>query len=142
MHRFISWSIAALFLTMLFANSAAAQQSKSPTKSRKTKAAKVKAPAPPPAPDKPDAPPAPVAAKPAPVPPTLSTPTPSDGAQRITPTELRAALDNGTAILVDVRGSDSYKAEHIKGAISIPFTDIAARFNELPKDKFIATYCS
>jgi hypothetical protein len=146
MRSFISLLGAALLLTMTLANGAAAQQSKSQTKARKVKTAKVKTPAPLPAPANPVVSPPPpprdaAQARPA-NPPVLSTPTPGDGAPRITPAELRVALDNGTAILVDVRGDDSYKAGHIKGAISIPVDEIRTRFKELPKDKFIATYCS
>ncbi|MBD0370732.1 MAG: hypothetical protein ICV60_07865 [Pyrinomonadaceae bacterium] len=68
--------------------------------------------------------------------------TPSDGVRRVTVEELRAALDKGTAIVVDVRGTDAYKAGHIKGAVSIPENEIANRTKELPKDKLIVTYCS
>ena len=142
MRSFISLSIAASLLTVTLANGSAAQQSKSQTKAQKAKTAKVKTPAATPAPAKPTAPPPDAAQAKKAAPPTLSTPTPSDGAQRITVAELRAALDNGTAILVDVRSEDAYKAEHIKGALSIPVYEIAARLKELPKDKLIATYCS
>jgi 3-mercaptopyruvate sulfurtransferase SseA len=69
-------------------------------------------------------------------------PTPADGVRRITVEELRAALEKGSAIVVDVRGEDSYKAGHIKGALWIPINEIAGRTKELPKDKLIVTYCS
>lgn len=65
-----------------------------------------------------------------------------DGAARITVADLREALDKGTAYVVDVRTDDQYKAGHIKGAVHIPETDIAARASELPRDKTIVTYCS
>lgn len=65
-----------------------------------------------------------------------------DGAARITVADLREALDKGTAYVVDVRTDDQYKAGHIKGAVHIPETDIAARAGELPRDKTIVTYCS
>ena len=67
---------------------------------------------------------------------------PSDGVKRITTVELRDALSKGTAIVVDVRGDDAYRQNHIKGSISIPETQIAARVNQLPRDKMIVTYCS
>lgn len=130
MRSFISLLVAGLLLTTTLVNGATAQQAKSSTKARKAKTAKAQTPSTPPAQAK------------AAAPPVLSTPTPDDGAQRITVAELRAALDNGTAILVDVRGEDAYKAEHIKGAILIPVYEIAARYKELPKNKLIATYCS
>lgn len=73
---------------------------------------------------------------------TQTQPAPADGVRRVTVEELRAALDKGTAIVVDVRGQDSYKAGHIKGAVWIPESEIANRTKELPKDKLIVTYCS
>jgi 3-mercaptopyruvate sulfurtransferase SseA len=66
----------------------------------------------------------------------------SGEARRITPAELREALDKGKAILIDVRGEDSYKAGHIKGARWILFSEIADHIKELPRDKLIVTYCS
>lgn len=63
-------------------------------------------------------------------------------ARRITPDEARKALAEGTAVLVDVRPAGAYQAEHAKGALSIPLTEVAARAGELPKDKLIITYCT
>jgi cytoskeletal protein RodZ len=142
MRSFLSLSIAALLMMTTLVNGAAAQQAKSSTKARKAKSAKVQTPSAPPAPAKPTTPPPQTAQAKKATPPVLSTPTPDDGAQRITVAELRVALASGTAILVDVRSDDAYKAEHIKGAILIPVYEIAARYKELPKDKLIATYCS
>ncbi|MFN2455608.1 MAG: rhodanese-like domain-containing protein [Pyrinomonadaceae bacterium] len=65
-----------------------------------------------------------------------------DGAARISVTDLRAALDKGTAVVVDVRNDDQFNAGHIKGAVHIPEMDIAARSGELPSGKTIVTYCS
>ena len=76
-----------------------------------------------------------------PVPPTQA-PEPGDGVRRITPAEARAALQNGTAVIIDVRGEQSYMAGHIAGATLIPFNNIASRINELPRNKLIITYCS
>jgi 3-mercaptopyruvate sulfurtransferase SseA len=66
----------------------------------------------------------------------------SDGARRITPADLRELIKKNQAILVDVRSTEAYRAGHIKGALSIPYSEIASRAGELPKDKLIATYCS
>ena len=63
-------------------------------------------------------------------------------APRISVADARKALDAGKAILVDVRGAESYKQEHAKGAISLPTGEIATRLSELPKDKQIITYCT
>ena len=66
----------------------------------------------------------------------------SDGVRRVTTVELRDMLDKGTAIVIDTRGADSYKANHIKGSISVPVDQVANRINELPRDKMIVAYCS
>lgn len=66
----------------------------------------------------------------------------SDGVTRISPAELREALQKGEAVLIDVRNQESYNAGHIKGALLIPASEVGSRIKELPKDKFIATYCS
>ena len=80
------------------------------------------------------------------VPAAVSPPTqnqvPGDGARRIRPAEARTALDKGEAIIVDVRGESSYEAGHVKGARLIPYSDLIARLDELPRDKMIITYCS
>jgi Rhodanese-like domain len=69
-------------------------------------------------------------------------PPPHPEASRISVAEAREALAKGTAVLVDVRGADVYKAEHAKGALSIPLNEVSARASELPKDKLIITYCT
>ena len=79
---------------------------------------------------------------PAAVSPPTQNQNPGDGARRITPAEARAALDKGEAIIVDVRGESSYEAGHVKGARLIPYSDLVARIDELPRDKMIITYCS
>jgi 3-mercaptopyruvate sulfurtransferase SseA len=66
----------------------------------------------------------------------------SDGVRRVTPAEARAAVAQGKAIIVDVRGEDSYNAGHIKGARWINLNDIGSRAGELPRNKMIITYCS
>ena len=69
-------------------------------------------------------------------------PTPVDGVRRVTVQELREAMEKGTAIVVDVRSAEQFKAGHIKGAVWIPGNEIGGRTKELPKDKLIVTYCS
>lgn len=68
--------------------------------------------------------------------------TPSDGIRRVTTVELRDGLEKGTAIIIDVRGDQPYKLNHIKGALNIPTASLASRLSELPKDKLIVLYCS
>ena len=65
-----------------------------------------------------------------------------DGVRRVTPVEARAAVEKGQAVIVDVRGEDSFKAGHVKGALWIPVGDIGSRAGELPRGKMIITYCS
>jgi 3-mercaptopyruvate sulfurtransferase SseA len=76
--------------------------------------------------------------------PTVTTsPTPhSDGVRRITATDLKAAIDKGDVVVIDVRGEAAYKAGHIKGAIMIPVADVEKRYGEIPRGKLIVTYCS
>jgi 3-mercaptopyruvate sulfurtransferase SseA len=76
----------------------------------------------------------------APAAPTTSMP--SDGVRRVTTAELHDALEKGTAVVIDVRSAESYKISHIKGALSIPEPEIAARKGELPPGKTIVLYCS
>lgn len=65
-----------------------------------------------------------------------------DGVRRVTTDELRAAMERGTVVVVDVRGDEAFKTGHIKGAISIPVDQIASRTKGLPRDKMIVAYCS
>lgn len=68
--------------------------------------------------------------------------TPPDDVRRVTIAELRDMMEQGKAVAVDVRGNDSYKQEHIKGALDIPENQLSARTGELPKDKLLVFYCS
>ena len=59
----------------------------------------------------------------------------------ITATELQTRLANDDVVLLDVRPIVEYETAHIPGAISLPWTDIAQRQQELPSDKTIVAYC-
>lgn len=63
---------------------------------------------------------------------------------RISVSEAKAALDAGSAILVDVRSVESYAAGHVAGAMSIPLSLIETSVNDLSleKDQRIITYCT
>lgn len=67
---------------------------------------------------------------------------PGDAALKVTAAELHAALQRGDAVVIDVRGSVPYDLERIDGAISMPLGLVAARAEELPKDKLIVAYCT
>lgn len=79
------------------------------------------------------------AAKPSPS--VVARATPED-ARRVTADELRKMLDAGKAVVYDTRGKAAYDAEHIKGALSMPSDEVAARTGELPTDKTLVFYCT
>lgn len=66
----------------------------------------------------------------------------NDRARRITTGELRTTLEQGDPFILDVRSEPEYNEGHIKGAHLLPRRELQARFNELPKDKLIVTYCA
>jgi 3-mercaptopyruvate sulfurtransferase SseA len=66
----------------------------------------------------------------------------TSGVRRISVAELRRMMTKGETVVVDVRAPETYKQGHIKGAISIPHEEVAARASELPKDKLIVFYCA
>lgn len=62
--------------------------------------------------------------------------------RRVTLADSKAALDQQTAIFVDVRDPATYELAHIPGAINIPATEVDARLNELDPNAWIITYCT
>ena len=63
-------------------------------------------------------------------------------APRISLADAKADFDAGKAVIVDARGADSYKSEHIKGAINVPLSDFEANYKKIPTDQKIIVYCS
>jgi rhodanese-related sulfurtransferase len=63
-------------------------------------------------------------------------------APRISLEDAKKAYDAGTAYIIDARGEDSYKDEHIKSAINITSDSLKEKLKTLPKDKTIIVYCS
>ena len=61
---------------------------------------------------------------------------------RIDVEESQAKQEQGQAILIDVRSTESFEKSHAAGAISIPEEEIGARMDELPRDKEIILYCT
>ena len=61
---------------------------------------------------------------------------------RIGVEESQAKQEQGQAILVDVRSTESFQKSHASGAISVPEAEIGDRMNELPRDKEIILYCT
>jgi 3-mercaptopyruvate sulfurtransferase SseA len=66
----------------------------------------------------------------------------AEEAPRISLEDAKKDFDAGKAIFVDSRSAESYKQNHIKGALNIPFGDAEARWKEIPTDKKIIVYCS
>ncbi len=60
------------------------------------------------------------------------------------PNVARVTVDNahvmgmtGAAVIVDVRDKPFFDQSHVRGALSLPLSELPARFAELPKDKAI-----
>jgi 3-mercaptopyruvate sulfurtransferase SseA len=75
-----------------------------------------------------------------PAPPPASPP--ADNARRITADELHKLWEKNDVLIIDTRPEPAYKAEHIKGSISMPTGTLLDHLSELPKDKLIAAYCT
>lgn len=56
-------------------------------------------------------------------------------------TAARAALAHGASV-VDVREPDEYAAGHLPDAVHVPLGEMAARVDELPRDRPIVAYCA
>lgn len=54
--------------------------------------------------------------------------------------KVTTAMDAG-AFMLDVRGASEFDEGHIPGAVNIPLREIAARFDELPSDVQLISYC-
>ena len=62
--------------------------------------------------------------------------------QRVSIDETKAALDAGSALVVDVRSAEAYQGSHISGAINIPLEELEARLGELDQADWIINYCT
>ena len=55
---------------------------------------------------------------------------------------VKALLDaREPVVLVDFRKGAEYRAGHLPGAISVPITDLSARFRDIPTGPRIILYC-
>lgn len=61
---------------------------------------------------------------------------------RVTVEELKAMLDKGEAVVIDVRTAQDFTDGHIPGALQIPLSFVEGEIPWFPKDKKIVTYCS
>jgi rhodanese-related sulfurtransferase/DNA-binding transcriptional ArsR family regulator len=64
-----------------------------------------------------------------------------DGSPELPREELRARVEAGDVVVLDVRPAEEYLAGHIPGAVSIPVGELADRIGELPEDTEIVVYC-
>lgn len=69
-------------------------------------------------------------------------PIPNPNVPRVSLEEAQARLEQGRAVLIDVRSRESYDQAHAAGALSFPEEEIDARLGELPRDKDLILYCT
>ncbi len=62
--------------------------------------------------------------------------------RRVKPADLRAAMQRGNVIVIDVRDLDSYAAGHIPGAMHIPLSFMETQVPYIPRNKAVVTYCT
>lgn len=55
--------------------------------------------------------------------------------------EMTAMVEEGEAVLIDIRFPEEYEAWHMGFSKNIPLNELPSRLNELPKDKLIITAC-
>lgn len=60
---------------------------------------------------------------------------------KINTIEMLHLLEEGRAILVDIRFKKEFEAWNMPSSINIPLNELPKRFDELPKDKLIVTAC-
>ena len=64
----------------------------------------------------------------------------AQGDERVTIDEFKQLVARNGAVVLDVRNEQIERK--IKGALHLPYNDIAARARELPRDREIVTYCA
>jgi hypothetical protein len=62
--------------------------------------------------------------------------------RRISRQDAMKMVKQKKAVYVDVRSKESYDQGHLPGAISIPLSELESRFKDLPRGKFLITYCA
>ncbi len=56
---------------------------------------------------------------------------------------VKKEIDRGaTVIIADARAPSDYVRAHVVGAISVPFYEVEAYAKQIPKDRYILTYCA
>lgn len=73
----------------------------------------------------------------------VAPPNPEDQMKRTRVEEAIALAKAGDALIIDVRGTEVFKTQHIKGSIDFPLTRIEeGDFKGLPRNKHIIAYCA
>ncbi len=65
-----------------------------------------------------------------------------DSAKRISREDAIKLVQQNKAVFVDVRSKETYDAEHIKGALSMPLSELMNHLRDVPPGKMIITYCA
>jgi len=65
----------------------------------------------------------------------------SHGVDDISPVAVHAMVGRGDATVLDVRTCAEFARGHLPGAVHIPFTHLAARMREVPRDRPVVCYC-
>jgi rhodanese-related sulfurtransferase len=56
--------------------------------------------------------------------------------------EAKRLIDEGGAVVIDVRDFDDYVAGHIPGSLQIPLGYVQGEIPWFPQDKKLITYCT
>ncbi len=67
---------------------------------------------------------------------------PVEEIDRVSLASSKAALDNQSAVFLDVRDAASFGNGHIPSAVNIPLGQLETRLSELDPDQWIITYCT
>lgn len=67
---------------------------------------------------------------------------PEPNIKRVSLADAKNAFDAKSAVFVDVRDPDSYKAGHVPGALNIPLAQMETRYKELDPSQWIILYCT
>jgi len=65
-----------------------------------------------------------------------------ESARRISREDAMKMVAEHKAVYIDVRSKEQYDLSHIKGAISIPLSELPTRWKDLPVGKYLITYCA
>ncbi|MDD9940950.1 MAG: metalloregulator ArsR/SmtB family transcription factor [Myxococcales bacterium] len=64
-----------------------------------------------------------------------------DGMEAIASDELLRRAQRGEVTVLDVRPLEEFRAGHLRGALSIPLSELRARLDEVPRGRIVAAYC-